>query len=89
MKLTKSKLKQLIKEELQNVLKEDRVEDNPFDQPGGATSVTDICEMLQALDSEHGTGDRREGGAWTYELVDSTKNNSYIEVKLTRTKARS
>ena len=54
MKVTKEQLKQIIREELQNILDEDGHEDVPSARRAMQTIIEDAGEMLEALDQMEG-----------------------------------
>tara|TARA_R100001082_G_scaffold109579_1_gene87072 strand:- start:236 stop:496 length:261 start_codon:yes stop_codon:yes gene_type:complete len=55
MKITKEQLKQIIQEEMQNILNEDGHEDVPSARRAMKTIIEDADQMLQALEEMEGS----------------------------------
>ena len=55
MKITKEQLKQIIQEEMQNILNEDGHEDVPSARRAMKTIIEDADQMLQALEGMEGS----------------------------------
>jgi len=55
MKITKEQLKQIIQEEMQNILNEDGHEDVPSARRAMKTIIEDANQMLQALEEMEGS----------------------------------